>query len=1018
MFDTSVKNNNLKPNRSFIRASLLMTAGLSALIISSAATAQTVDAIEDEVIATGTRQVIQSSINIKRQETTIVDGLSATEIGELPALSIGEALETITGASSHRENGGATEISIRGLGPFLSSTVFNGREATNGSGDRSVNFSQFPSELLNKLAIYKTQDASLIEGGVAGQIHLDTLKPLDYGKRRVQFDLKGNINPDQLNINDSMEGDFGYRVTGSYVDQFDLSGGGELGISLGGQISAISQPEQEIRSTSPTGSSRFACILNGTGENTNQGFSVNVNRDDDCEDDNTRSGDRGPNYRGTNDGYDTRIDPTTGLARDAGEEYTFAMSQRGYRQNDTSDKRDSLFGAIQWAPNNQLNVNLDAQWSERTQAEDRYDITFDNSRRNIRNLDGFLGFDSTIGSLITDGNGETLRIAYESEIASGGEIYERKETYEGVGLDVEYEFNDKLTASADVAYSKTNRQEIQQIVRVQSGQRIPVQYSIESGIPQYVIGDDFDVANINNYDDDIRLRVDSDVDRDNTVKAGRLDFNYAFDQPFADSIDFGVRLSEIGYKNLGGQRDTFTLRDGDASIYDCATPFAESNFLDSVRSGNLFTYGDNAGNVTGVANGWATFDNACLAQAILDGNGATLEYPELIEESSATTDLTETTLAGYVKANFTGEFNTIPVRGNFGVRVVNTKVDSIGYRPTYTIDTDPNTGELTLDEDTSNLEKVSGGSDYTEILPSFNIVADLRDDILVRGGIFRGLSRVDLSDMSFNRTFDEGDNDGQPITTVEDLLDVSASGNPDYLPLTSWNYDAAVEWYPNEDSLLAVGFYYKDFIGGFENAVVNEDFVVDGNSVTLPVTVNATNQDTAALYGVEITAAHRFSYLPSFWSGFGFKASYNYADSDFEFQDSNYGVRGTRELDGSFTQTHVALIAPANIPGLSKHVFSGQVYYQVGDFDVAAYYKYRDQYFQPYTSNGTRLRYVDANEVIEARASYKINDNYKLTVQGLNLFDEPRRDSFYQTNNFGQSSIYGPRIFFGVKGKF
>ena len=98
------------------------------------------------------------------------------DIGDLPALSIGEALETLTGASSHREQGGATEISIRGLGPYLGSTVMNGREAANGSGDRSVNFSQFPSELFNKVAIYKTQSAELIEGGVSGQIHLDTIK--------------------------------------------------------------------------------------------------------------------------------------------------------------------------------------------------------------------------------------------------------------------------------------------------------------------------------------------------------------------------------------------------------------------------------------------------------------------------------------------------------------------------------------------------------------------------------------------------------------------------------------------------------------------------------------------------------------------------------------------------------------------------------------------------------------------------------------------------------------------------
>jgi outer membrane receptor for ferrienterochelin and colicin len=124
--------------------------------------APAVDDATEVIEVKGIRQTIQDSISIKRLSTSIVDGLSADDIGDLPALSIGEALETLTGASSHREQGGATEISIRGLGPYLGSTVFNGREAANGSGDRSVNFSQFPSELFNKIAIYKTQEASLI----------------------------------------------------------------------------------------------------------------------------------------------------------------------------------------------------------------------------------------------------------------------------------------------------------------------------------------------------------------------------------------------------------------------------------------------------------------------------------------------------------------------------------------------------------------------------------------------------------------------------------------------------------------------------------------------------------------------------------------------------------------------------------------------------------------------------------------------------------------------------------------
>ena len=105
----------------------------------------------EEVVVLGTRAIIQNSIQLKRNSIEIVDGLNADEIGDLPALSIGEAMETITGAATHRENGGATEVAVRGLGPYLGTTVVNYRESTNGSGNRAVNFSIFPSEMFIRL---------------------------------------------------------------------------------------------------------------------------------------------------------------------------------------------------------------------------------------------------------------------------------------------------------------------------------------------------------------------------------------------------------------------------------------------------------------------------------------------------------------------------------------------------------------------------------------------------------------------------------------------------------------------------------------------------------------------------------------------------------------------------------------------------------------------------------------------------------------------------------------------------
>jgi len=466
-----------------LKAKLFVASSAAAtmLLCSPSAFAQEAEAVE-EIIVTGTRQVIQDSIALKRDNSQIVDGLSADEIGDLPALSIGEALESITGAASHRENGGATEVSIRGLGPYLSSTVVNGRAATNGSGDRSVNFSQFPSELINKLAIFKTQDASQIEGGVAGQIQLETLKPLEYGKRRIQADIKGNYNPDQANQADTVAGEIGHRATLSFVDQFEVGGLGDIGLSIGAQRSDISQPEAESRSTSSTSNSRAACLItNGLPRFTDPdnggtftGFSNNPETtdrgDDDCDDFNDRRNPNNLDVRGSDvEGFDTTIDPATGLARDAGVPFVFAPSQRHVRQNDTRDERDAVFGAVQWQPTDRVDVNADFQWSERTQSEIRNDLTFNGGRRNDTSLNiGPGGTTTTLDSIVSTPSGAILRSITDNTIEIQGGDFERREEYLGGGLNVAYDVNDRLSLSADVSHSNTTRTEDAKEFRIQS----------------------------------------------------------------------------------------------------------------------------------------------------------------------------------------------------------------------------------------------------------------------------------------------------------------------------------------------------------------------------------------------------------------------------------------------------------------------------------------------------------------------------------------------------------------------
>ena len=281
-------------------------------------------------------------------------------------------------------------------------------------------------------------------------------------------------------------------------------------------------------------------------------------------------------------------------------------------------------------------------------------------------------------------------------------------------------------------------------------------------------------------------------------------------------------------------------------------------------------------------------------------------------------------------------------------------------------------------------------------------------------------SRADPADMNFSRLFGSfnTDDDDAPTTLDELITGVNGSGNPEFEPLTSWNYDLAAEWYPNDDSILALSFYHKKFIGGFESGTQNETFTIDGQDVTVPVRVTRTNQDSSSLTGIEFTGSHHFSFLPGLLSNTGAKLSYNYADSDFVFQDSLYGDIGFRDENGVFVQTNAGIVEPGNLPGFSEHTFSGQTYYSGDKIDGSLIYKYRSEYFQPYTSNGTRLRYIGDVGVWEVKASYKLTDNFKVSVSGINLFDEPKKQYFFTNDNLAEANFYGPRYFVSLRGKW
>ncbi|MGL3821637.1 TonB-dependent receptor [Sphingopyxis sp. R3-92] len=940
-----------------LRAAFLTGAGSTLLLVAMPAIAQDSAAADvaapsdegDEIVVSGIRATIQDSINVKRQETAIVDALSADDIGDLPALSVGQAIQTIAGATTHREKGDASEIALRGLGPFLSNATFNGRDASNGSGDRSVNFNQFPSELVNNIKIYKTQQASLVEGGVAGTIEIGTLRPLDFGKRRLQGEIKAQYNPYGDRIV-GRDGGVGWRGTLSYVDQFAND---TIGIAIGVQRNDSNNPEE----TYAASSTWTACRA----DNVAAGNCTELNRNDYGQDD-----------------------------------FFLVPNAYTFRQISESDKRDAVFGSIQWRPSDQFNINLDVQYSDRTFVESRRDLNLSEARNGLTNVE-------------FDENGIVQRLNGLSALESNGSELSRSEEYLGGGLSIEWKPNDRLTLTADGSYSRTIRKEIERNVRLRTdpmdvngvrtvfnNMRIPYTYEIQPGsfVPTITIDPRFDLNNHDLFWDDARLRRD-EAKRHNEIFAGRFDAAYELDG-FFSKISAGGRWSQLTYRD-------YDIRNGDYNYNPaiaedrrinnlCRQAFPQTNFLSAAKGNSI--------------NSWATFDVDCLFREYMGS-----EDPGNLADTRATAnrDVTERTLAGYVMADYDADLGSMPVRGNFGVRVVNTRVISDGLRSDLQI-VDNGDGTFQIKTINGEFETVTSKSSSTRILPSINAIFEVAPDTQLRLAGYRAMSRPNPSALGAGRTITI---DGNFSSVAEAVRNIQSNGSPRLKPLMSWNADAAIEWYPNKDSLLSATVYYKQFTGGFEPVVYDETFTINGENITVPVTQTRNSSDKSRIYGLELTAATRFSFLPKPLDGLGAKVSYNYADSNFKTEDSRLGDQYNPVND----TVSEGIIPPANISGYSKHVLSAQAYYDIGPVSLQAIYNYRSKYFQDFVGGGGLLRYVGPSETVDFRASLNLMKGVSLRFEALNIFNEPKSTYMPVYGSSRQYHYYGAKYFIGIRAR-
>ncbi|WP_369062229.1 TonB-dependent receptor [Caulobacter sp. 73W] len=948
-----------------LRAMLLATAAIvlpGSALAQEAAPSAANEQVE-EVVVTGIRATQRNSIATKRNTETVVDAIVNDEIGALPDNSIGDTLERITGVTADRFKGNANELSVRGLGPTLSFSTFNGREVSTAGPDRSVAFQQFPSELVNGVLVYKTQQADMPEGGIAGVINLRSIRPLE-ARPRLQAEIRGVYLPKDDAING--RNGLGSRINISGTDRWDTRIG-SIGLSLGWQHQDQAQPEDYYTTNSAfipcSTAARDPGLITGTAaQQTAAGASFNC-----------------------------ALRPTLSAANQAGVTETpiyFGTTSRTFRQINTSEVRDGVIGALQWRPSDRLDFVLDGQYSKRSSMENRNQFSITEAARGIQPLligDGENGYSN--GALMRYAGNSNLEIQLEDRL--------REEEYVGGGLEVIWK-GDRLTLTSDLSYSTSHRTELQKAANMRSGRRVAYTLDGTNDVVPDVTFVDFDINNPSNFliatpaSNSNYARYRLVTDRKDDIGAIRIDGKYDLGEGFFHTLSAGVRYSHHNRTNDANNNADQPIplaRDGLSAAQivaranqSCRIPFATSKFADK-SSTNIRS--------------WAQFDTGCLFR-----NYTGQETLPLLADSRGPedVDVTEKIGAVYLMGQFRSELGAIPVSGNVGLRYVTTKVESTGFRSAVTV-TPATAGSIaTVVTVPGTLTTVEGKGDYDYWLPSLNVNFDLNDKTRLRFAGSRAIARVGIEEFNVGITPFVDAN----ATSVAGALANSTTGNPQLKPLESWNLDASLEFYLTPESALSFATYYKWIKGAAFDAVqpFTTSIIANGQLVEFNAVAPANDTKTRTLYGFEATGSYVFTMLPQPFDGLGATVGYNFAEADFEFPDPS---------------TVAPYVAAANLRGLSKHTVNGSVFWEGEKLQLRASYRYRSDYSKP---NSSTNRSVRGSGILNLSANYDLTDNIQLKLQALNVTGA--RDIMYKAgeDSITEVSESGPQYFFGVRFRY
>jgi TonB-dependent receptor len=957
-------NNNLRSHSSV--ASKFRITLAAALVSSFTVSLSAQEAEVEEITVSGIRSSLASALEEKLSTNNLIEVIQSEDIGKLPDQNLAEVLENITGVQITRTAGVGTGVQIRGTN--ANRVEINGVSTVgSGSGRSGIDFEDVNASIISAVEVTKASEAKTIEGSVGGTINLRTIRPLE---------LEETLGSIRIQAEDSSLSTEGYlpRFSGAYGDTWSTDAG-DFGFVISGSVT-----EQEAVSFRPRTDRDNIASPAGADPSEFLGIQFLVQEQE-------------------NDDYETTNVATT----------------------------------FEWAPNDNLKFHFDAIINEQERSRDQYRLQASgvSSLRQISIPTAFETVDFGVGpgefpaalagalepDLANDDDDPNLRFTSETgSRITDSEIFSFGSEWQG----------DKLTASFEIATttSDTINPTLNTTLNfinpncpldgnaagdpsTSNDNCVPFIYDLSGKSLSFGINFDSpfapEVADLTNPANVVLDQVDVGRNTTNNEENSfRADFSYALDWNSISSVDFGYRFNESSsrFEDIDDRIGGFSkLEDSpNGTLFADLLVRGPNNYGDAdgrdLFIGNFLlvdpdrSFSDSDGVIS-------ILEEALAAHRVNEPQADGDLTLDLQSDQNAFFDVSEETQALYAQANFEHSI----FRGNYGLRYVDTSVDSVAFGPE-----DANGNR--------SLQTTSGSYDF--LLPRLNVVAQVSDDVLVRLGYGTDIRRPDFSDLNTGFTYDPSENAAISL------------GNPGLEPEEVDSFDLAVEWYFAPSAIASIGYFSKDrtniFGQDFEGALLQSSTATTGgfaretdptcpgggiynpdvvpnqlgdpnvNGMCVDFTQPGNDPATTTQSGIELAFQYDLSSYEEqlgWASGFGVIA--NYTTQDYKggsVSDSTSG-RGLTVL-GDVT-------IPRGLLDFSEDAYNFTVFYEKYDISARMRYTWREGFRTNDFAGGANtsgsstfsfpVHTLDRGQ-LNASINYDVNDNLNIGLEVVNLLEE------------------------------